>query len=100
MEDFTENSKLIASFMGQLTKENNVDFGDKPFDGYCLHRVEKARYHESWDWLMPVYHRIQDTIGETSPLFKELFHGIILFNNIRFLYETVLLFIEINNRKF
>lgn len=54
----------------------------------------ELQYHESWDCLIPVYHKCQDTLGETTDIYKELFHGIILFSNIIWLYEAILLAIE------
>ena len=47
------NNKLIAEFMG-------VDYVD--IDTY-LENNKELQYHTSWDWLMPVIHRIRDHVN-------------------------------------
>ena len=95
MKTIEENNRMIAEFMGQLTKENNVDFGDRPFDGYCLHRIEKARYHESWDWLMPCVVKCFDVIDEepSGDLSFKL-NDALLETNIESLYKVVVEIVE------
>ena len=46
-----EDNKLIAEFMDY----DNVD-EMFPFDG-------ELHYHSSWDWLMPVVHRIREYVN-------------------------------------
>ena len=47
-----ENNKLIAEFMGYPKIANDEDKRDYLED--CV------KYHESWDWLMPVAEKIKD----------------------------------------
>ena len=47
------NNKIIAEFMGL-----NIDKGVQ--SDYMEHEL---KYHKSWDWLMPVIHRIRDHIN-------------------------------------
>jgi hypothetical protein len=93
-----ETNKLIAEFMGQLTKENNVDFGDIPFHGYCLHRIELSYYHTSWDWLIPVVHKCLRYDNDWEEDFSDAF----LSMNIDKMYDRVVNFIgwyNENNQK-
>ena len=47
------NNRLIASYMGVKTVENKQD--KKDFESFTL---DELHYHESWDWLIPVFRRI------------------------------------------
>lgn len=46
-----ENNKLIAEFMGVYSEENGYDYTKIGNLG--------VSYHRSWDWLMPVIHKIE-----------------------------------------
>jgi predicted metal-dependent hydrolase len=52
-----ENNKLIAEFMGYPKIANDEDKRDYLED--CV------KYHESWDWLMPVVEKIEKNKGLT-----------------------------------
>ena len=58
MKTTEENNRLIAEFEGY-----KVDYGfDKKgvlFAGHHI-RLNQLRYHESWDWLMPVVEKIEN----------------------------------------
>lgn len=67
MEKLTiENSKLIAEFMGLEFDETHyrspikMKHGKGVFYHMCLHN--DLRYHESWDWLMPVVDKARKLI--------------------------------------
>jgi len=96
-----KNNAIISEFM-DIPTMMEVDFREK-YRGYSIGQMIKLRrprftetldYHSSWDSLIPVYHKCQDTLGETTDIFRELFHGIILFSNIKFLYEAIMEAIE------
>jgi len=74
----TENNKLIAEFMG-AKKTHIQSVGDI----YCpvpsksgSEYADKLQYHKSWDWLMPVVNRINEThevlIGRISCQINEI----------------------------
>ena len=68
----TENNKLIAEFMG-----------------YDV--IEPMQYHTSWDWLMPVAHKIKETdldfVLETGLPIDDVYKSVVEFikkyNNIK-----------------
>jgi len=59
-----KDNKLIAEFMGYdistiaSSGVEVVEFESKDT------RVENLKYHTSWDWLMPVVHKIKSTSGQ------------------------------------
>jgi len=90
--DIIEGNKLIAKFIGGVTKDinsnnrgiawisahmdddeinfNEEDYPETPHDGSCW-KFNELRYHSSWDWLMPVVEKIEE-IGETSKRYGTL----------------------------
>jgi len=102
-----ENNKMIADFMGWRKHEGYSYI--TPFyqsymsvgAGICqtsIFRNEDLKFHKSWDWLIKVFHKIQDIAD--SAIYKELFEDKfkVLFNNITFLYEAVVEFIKAHNK--
>lgn len=67
-EKIIEGNRLIAEFMGWQKHINTEDtwwFPNLyPFynDGHgeTTYHITEARFHESWDWLMPVVEKIED----------------------------------------
>jgi hypothetical protein len=49
MENTNEGNKLIAEFMG-----SSFDYPHYPYPD------DELRFHESWDWLMPVVEKIEE----------------------------------------
>jgi len=57
-----ENNKIIAEFMGNLTNENNiVVWKNAPKYINELTRLEDAKYHTDWNWLMEIVEKIYQT---------------------------------------
>ena len=85
----TENNKLILEFMGYPNIANDEDKRDYLED--CV------KYHTSWDWLMPVVEKMNQTelweeynIGNLSIL--------LVSSDIKATYKAVIEFIkEYNN---
>jgi hypothetical protein len=50
-----EENKIIALFMGDI---NSLD-AKVSFNKNCT--VDELQYHKSWDWLMPVVEKIEQT---------------------------------------
>ena len=95
-----ENNKLIAEFMGLETPFNEIsdatlyrykgidEKGEYQFD-IELHEM---RYHNSWDWLMPVVQKIeQDCEGVPQEMLN-----ISLYSDINEVYKAVVEFIKNN----
>ena len=53
-----KDNKLIAEFMGDTLPLNTGMMGLSEAD---IQDLENLKYHESWDWLMPVVERINNT---------------------------------------
>ena len=57
-----ENNKIIAEFMGvKFDKDTFYDMDYDIFSNGNLYRIHelKLKYHNSWDWLMPVVEKIE-----------------------------------------
>ena len=101
-----ENNKLIAEFMGvrfmpddeyiERLKENREE-------GVCfdLGRMEsELKYHESWDWLMPVVEKCLDKSDDTMlEQWSDIFDSLPSCN-IDKVYEAVVKFISYNKYPF
>ena len=59
-----KDNKLIAEFMGMTTSE--IDESMMIFktpQGNDVIYLDELKYHESWDWLMPVLKKINEQIS-------------------------------------
>lgn len=77
MKTITEQNALIAEFMGIEPRQINATsygWNDGPFfacsyptKAEVMQAVSKyAKYHESWDWLMPVVEKIESILPDDS----------------------------------
>lgn len=99
--DTTKNNRLIAEFMGMTQGRErwpNDWFDDKGTINGA--RNEHLLFHSSWDWLMPVIHKIPSLCDFKKPFDcpingkrVELFHQVNLFCDIDEAYEAVVEFI-------
>lgn len=87
----SEWNKAIAEFMGckidtgYAVRTNKLwDFPDPDAGVKC--RIEYLKYHSSWDWLMPVVHKIKDW----QHLPEHMFMGTTLERQIAFISVTEL----------
>ena len=129
-----KDNKLIAEFMGNNTIRVNVPFEyeldkelptsgnicktnedameevqteiDEGIISGCDLYMEESSYHTSWDWLMPVIHRIRDHVNvdmgfEEFDDWRENFKQIDPYNyNLEQCYDAVVEFIkEYNDRQ-
>ena len=53
------NNKLIAEFMGMELGDDKTMYYDDAENLHPPTRVNELKYHESWDWLMPVVEKIE-----------------------------------------
>jgi len=117
MKTTEKNNRMIAEFMGQLfhngntfIPEHNRYIGFKNFSSFF--KVSDLRYHELWNWLMPVVEKIegmgfsvkiQRLKTSIHPLCedKELF-GIVcgdVSKKLEITYDTIVQFIEFYNEQ-
>jgi len=100
-----QNNKLIAEFMGvNLITIDDIRANKNPYissaDGYTK---EDLQYHSSWDWLMPVVHRIRDHVNmdmsfEEYDDWRENFKQIDPYNySLEQCYKAVIEFIKNQN---
>lgn len=69
-KDRDKNNILIADFMGgKKHKEVNLWYH---FPNHGLFSFFQGKYHDSWDWIMPVYLKAVD---EIAPLLEGLTDG-------------------------
>lgn len=107
-----ENNKLIAKFMGFI----NVTPNDPFFNVYentegDIIEIRSAEYHSSWDWLIPVVEKIENTdeeydvriLGQSAEVIT--YEGDIIIEmitsptKIESVYKTVVEFIKWYNKK-
>nr|QPI16167.1 MAG: hypothetical protein NIOZUU157_00049 [Virus NIOZ-UU157] len=55
-----ENNKIIAEFMGVESFKDSLASLHQGKINIDVDVYEQARYHTSWDWLMPVVQKIGD----------------------------------------
>jgi len=108
----TTENKLIAEFMGHKTdwgfKKDSILYMPQGEGNATNNSIvipyEKLQYHTSWDWLMPVIHRIRDHINvdmgfEEFDDWRENFKQIDPYNySLEQCYEAVVDFINEYNK--
>ena len=65
-----EENKLIAEFMGMESFKDMLSALNNGKINISTDIYEQAKYHSSWDWLMPVVSEIK-TIGSITDRFYE-----------------------------
>jgi len=102
-EEITEGNKLIAEFRNGILfhpRDNKNIIAYRGVESVGSFTIEAAKYHSSWDWLMPVVDKIS-TINlkqyEDDFIPQELWiYG--LFTPIEMVYEAVVEFIKWYNK--
>jgi hypothetical protein len=57
--EIIEGNKLIAEFMGAELSKYSECYVMKYMQDLPHYRPENMKYHSSWDWIMPVAHKIR-----------------------------------------
>ena len=98
-----KDNKLIAEFMGKPYRQEFLEKGvGGVFEEVVLY--EDLQYHKSWDWLMPVIHRIRDHVNvdmgfEEYDDWRENFNQIDPYNyRLEQCYKAVVEFIKEYNQ--
>lgn len=103
MNKVIEGNKIIAEFMGGKLKVYNISNAEY----YIMSNKQKwmpeeLKYHTSWDWLMPVYVKMQN-IGADKGLsyekFYTNFHVGVTIGDIRYSWLAVVDFINWYNQQ-
>ncbi len=55
-----KENKLIAEFWGMVLGEDGTMYYDDAENFFTPTPTNKLKFHESWDWLMPVVEKIED----------------------------------------
>jgi hypothetical protein len=98
------NNELIAEFMPNMMKaESTMDMGIEQWldDDGEYYLPEELRYHESWDWLMPVVEKCLQVLGDSkeSEQFYQGIHDALWDINIKTTHEAVVQFIKWYNQQ-
>lgn len=121
-KEILENNKLIAEFMGLEIKPKYIN--SKKEEGFANNKfylfrksdkrimdIQSKFYHNSWDWLMPVYQKINNYIQlrshedwkfntETNELHFNIWNALEDENCcIEFLYVEIIKFIKWYNKE-
>lgn len=86
-KDIKNGNKLIAEFMGGIVQEdgtcnpypNNLPHWSGVLYNFDTMKVGGYKYHESFDWLMPVVEKIEAMGYYTSISLTEDLHGFYVF---------------------
>lgn len=101
-----EDNKLIAKFLYEnLYEDDGIDSWVER-NGKVLFYLTESKYHESWDWLMPVCHKldnleisnISDDNLEDYIRFSDMMDHYVTLYEIDDVYSTVLDFIKNYNK--
>lgn len=102
-KEVIESNKLIAEFMGRHVSMLHGDLCYADWDG--MHSV---KYHTSWDWLMPVVKKINDTWDYLDDSFEDdepnpeyilqVLHSSVSYVDIDTAFKSVLNFIQWYNQ--
>jgi hypothetical protein len=86
-----KNNKLIAEFMGLPTEvfnSGNLNYYFKEFNSGTWYEEHELSYNISWDWLMPVVQKIEQTFeGVPQEMFNisfdisEVYNAVVEFIN-------------------
>jgi len=90
-EELHTDNKLIAEFMGLDSFKDSLASLHQGKINVDVDVYEQARYHSSWDWLMPVVQKIEKQ--------NELIGAHILSTDIDATYKAVVKFIKTYNNE-
>lgn len=94
------DNELIAEFMGAVKSQ---DYGVCGWMGYWINQgdpsatdVREMRYHQSWDWLMPVVEKINTLrhFGNIDATDRKRMYGVSIFDTQTTVYKAVVEFIK------
>ena len=89
-----KDNKLIAEFWGMVLGDDGTMYYDDAENFFPPTPTDKLRFHESWDWLIPVVQKIEQ-VNEGVP--SELWN-VSLYSYQEEVYDAVVEFINQLNK--
>ena len=97
-----ETNELIAEFMEletTLTHKGVKEYYQREYNSGSWYEEHQLRYHNSWDWLMPVVIECFERFGNTDTIDYMRLNDALLTCNIDELYQVVVEFIKEYNKQ-
>jgi len=104
MRKYIKTNCTIAEFMGFVFYDDKGKYYHIE-DGYYLCKPKKLKYHESWDWLMPVVEKIERLRKDAAPhdvdfdMLKEDINDALSEGRLDYTYQNIVNFIKWFNEK-
>ena len=93
-----KENKLIAEFWGMVLGDDGTMYYDDAENFFPPTPTDKLKFHESWDWLMPVVGKITRDEKYWENEYREHLMDIIPYGHIEDVYDAVVLFIKQLNK--
>ena len=90
-----KDNKLIADFWGMVLGDDGTMYYDDAENLFPPTPTDKLKFHESWDWLMPVVDKVEQ-VNEGVP--SELWN-VSLYSYHEEVYDAVVEFIKQHNKE-
>lgn len=74
-EEITEGNQIIAEFMSVPKCDRCSDCGEYKFGIGVFYHPSEMRYHNSWNWLIPVVEQIESIEDPHHGKFQVYIHG-------------------------
>jgi hypothetical protein len=97
VSEIDQSNLMIAQFMGDKEYIHKTHFSDWMREEAELIGVEDLRFHESWDWLMPVIQKISNLYEVFTKGFAKYLpinHDLVAHNGIEPVYKKVVEFLQ------
>jgi|688.fasta_scaffold855053_3 hypothetical protein len=93
-----EENKLIAEFMGMESFKDMLSTLNNGKINISIDIYEQAKYHSSWDWLMPVIEKIDEICGIDLHEWDEYINNSLCSKSLNTTYSACIEFIKWYNK--